>query len=286
MKQKICPVCFAMLHDGYQPWHYFCAACGYEKSNFLSSINHDVSHCRVDEAGRASGLEELRTKNFLKLLKIITGIKPNGGCLLEVGSAHGWFLNLAKENFKVLGIEPDQTVYEISSHFCIPVRKGFFPEALGKHELFDIIVFNDVIEHIPDIEFVLSACSQHLNQDGLLVLNLPSSDGFFYKISKIFMRFGKNSFFERLWQKDLPSPHVHYFNSSNLNHLLVQNNFFQIFSGSFPSLYLKGLHKRISHVSTVSLFSGLVIYLTLLLLFPLLPILPKDIICVVAKKMQ
>ncbi len=43
----------------------------------------------------------------------------------------------------------------------LPARKGYFPDALDKKEKFDVIVFNDVIEHIPNIEGALASCFQH-----------------------------------------------------------------------------------------------------------------------------
>lgn len=79
-----------------------------------------------------------------------------------------------------------------------------------------------LIEHIPDINSIIAACHERLNDGGLLVLNLPSSDGVFYKLSRLFAAMGKFDFFERLWQKGLPSPHVHYFNRKNLSNLLQQ----------------------------------------------------------------
>ncbi|WP_229466725.1 class I SAM-dependent methyltransferase [Pseudoduganella plicata] len=59
------------------------------------------------------------------------------------------------------------------------VRQGYFPDALRPDETFDVIVFNDVIEHIPDIGSALRACHEHLNPGGILILNLPNSRGFF-----------------------------------------------------------------------------------------------------------
>lgn len=88
----------------------------------------------------------------------------------------------------------------------LPVRPGYFPDALTPDESFDAIVFNDVIEHIPDIASALDACNARLSENGLLVLNLPNSRGFFYRLSKIFARLGWRNPFNRLWQKDLPSP--------------------------------------------------------------------------------
>lgn len=59
----------------------------------------------------------------------------------------------------------------------VPVRAGYFPDTLQQNEAFDVIVVNDVIDHIPKIGDALSACVARLNPEGLLVLNLPTSMG-------------------------------------------------------------------------------------------------------------
>jgi len=50
----------------------------------------------------------------------------------------------------------------------------------------------------------------------VLVLNLPTSGGSLYRVAKLLCRFGAKGFFERLWQRNLPSPHLHYFDDRNL----------------------------------------------------------------------
>jgi SAM-dependent methyltransferase len=193
-------------------------------------------------------------------------------------------LETAKKDFKVLGLEPDENVFNASSRRSLPVRMGYFPDALDESEKFDIIVFNDVIEHIPDMEHTLASCHQHLNKEGLLVLNLPSSNGVFYRLSKIFCRFGFPSFFERLWQKDLPSPHLHYFNLKNLTCLLKQNEFDVKNKGSLSTLRLAGLYTRISYTGNLNIMTRIFIYIAVVLVLPILKVLPSDIIYVIAKQ--
>lgn len=224
MLKEICPACKSKLSNGYYPWHLLCKICNYEKANLQPTINLYSAHQLINEGARETGLRDLRISNFKKLLTSIKSLKPNGGRLIDVGCAHGWFLETVINDFDILGLEPDKNVFDATSRRGLPVRMGYFPDALNESEKFDVIVFNDVIEHIPDIENTLASCHQRLNEDGLLVLNLPSSNGIFYRLSKIFCYFGYSNFFERLWQKDLPSPHLHYFNLANLIFLLKTTN--------------------------------------------------------------
>lgn len=284
MFNEICPVCKSELYEGYQPWHFLCKICYYEKANLQPTINLNSAHSLIDENAREMGLKRLRINNFQKILEHIKFIKPNGGRLLDVGCAHGWFLETAKNHFDVFGLEPDKIFNTSNSKSPFPIRIGYFPEALDENEKFDIIIFNDVIEHIPAISHTIESCYNHLNQDGLLVLNLPSSNGVFYKISKLCCLLGFNKFFDRLWQKDLPSPHLHYFNLSNIAPLLLNNCFDIKVKGRLSTICLPGLYTRISYTSNFGVLSRALIYAGIVLTLPILKILPQDIIYVISSR--
>ena len=282
MTKEICPVCQSELSTGYQLWHLLCKECCYEKANLQSAINLHSAHQLIDEDAREIGLRKLRISNFKKLLISIKSHKPNGGRLLDVGSAHGWFIDTAINDFDVLGLEPDRNVFKATFRRGLPVRMGHFPDALNVYEKFDVIVFNDVIEHIPNIELILASCRQHLNSDGLLVINLPSSRGVFYRLAKIFCRFGFPRFFERLWQKGLPSPHLHYFDLSNLIALLKNNEFEVNKKGSLSTLRLNGLYTRVSYTGNLGVVVRILIYISVGLILPVIKLLPSDIVYVVS----
>jgi SAM-dependent methyltransferase len=284
MSLEICPACKGELFTGYRSWHLVCRNCGYEKANFQQTINSNTTaHELIDEDAREKGLRELRLSNFRKLLVSIKSLS-NEGRLLDVGCAHGWFLETVKNDFEVFGLEPDKNVFDATSRRGLPVRMGYFPDALDESEKFDVIVFNDVIEHIPDIERTLASCHQHLNKGGLLVLNLPSSNGVFYRLAKIFCRFGWPSFFERLWQKDLPSPHLHYFNLPNLTRLLKNNEFDVEIKGSLSTLRLAGLYTRVSYAGNINIVTRIFVYIAVALVLPILKVLPSDIVYVLLRQ--
>ena len=284
MSNEICPVCQSELSAGYRSWHLLCKSCGYEKANLQPTINLHSAHQLIDEDARETGLRDLRISNFKKLLRSIKSLNPSGGRLIDVGCAHGWFLETAINDFDVFGLEPDKNVFDVTSRRGLPVRMGYFPDALDESEKFDVIVFNDVIEHIPDIERTLASCHQRLNEDGLLVLNLPSSNGIFYGLSKIFCRFGYPGFFERLWQKDLPSPHLHYFNLTNLIYLLKNSGFDVKIKGDLSTLSLSGLYTRVSYAGNLSVVACVLVCIGVALVLPILKILPSDIVYVVATR--
>jgi 2-polyprenyl-3-methyl-5-hydroxy-6-metoxy-1,4-benzoquinol methylase len=281
---KFCPVCNTQLTKGLQSWHWKCPTCKYECADLAPAINQSDAHEKVDEDYRERGLKSLRVDNFNKLLDSITRCGKQSGNVLDVGCAHGWFLEAAqKRGFQTLGIEPDLCVYKGTSARGLPARLGFFPQALSPDEKFDVIVFNDVFEHIADLNAVLIGCKDHLKPGGLLVLNLPSSNGVFYKMACILSRFGINQFFERVWQKGMPSPHLHYFNPTNLNKLLKGNSFTELATGNLSTLRLKGLYTRISYTGNYSLPVRAVIYIAVAVSLPLIDLFQSDIIYTIAK---
>jgi SAM-dependent methyltransferase len=229
-------------------------------------------------------LASLRLENFKELLAEIDACGPPGSRLLDVGCAHGWFLDLASKTYDVLGVEPDQRVGLEAAKPGRPIRLGYFPDALQPNEKFDVIVFNDVLEHIPDLEGALAECHHRLNAKGLLVLNLPSSRGVFYRLARLLNRLGLPGPFERMWQVGLPSPHVHYFHSENLATLLQRKGFLVKKTGRLASVHLKGLYTRLAFTNDgQSLFKKLALYLGILCALPVLRLLPGDIMYVVVE---
>ena len=283
MTDLSCPNCSEPLIDGLKKWHSYCRVCGYESASLLPIINESSVHESIDEAARAQGLRAIRIANFEKLLSELHSFKKNGK-LLDVGCAHGWFLAVAAKSYKVVGVEPDRNIAILAKKDGHEIRVGYFPDVLVESEKFDVIIFNDVIEHIQDIRSTLESCRRHLNATGVLVLNLPSSNGIFYRLSKALSRLGLSSFFDRMWQVGLPSPHVHYFNPANLLNLLESCQFTVSKVGYLDSLRSAGLYTRISYAkSDRNVLFRLALYTGVFLMLPLLRILPRDIFFVIAQ---
>jgi 2-polyprenyl-3-methyl-5-hydroxy-6-metoxy-1,4-benzoquinol methylase len=109
--------------------------------------------------------------------------------LLEVGCGSGDFSKSIKDKLPdliVWGIEPSEVAADQASRKLDHVICGSFeadlPELEGRQ--FDCIVFNDVLEHLPDPGTVLKDCRKYLTSDGCIVASIPNIL-FFYEISKI-----------------------------------------------------------------------------------------------------
>lgn len=285
MSDAICPVCDHALASGLASWHRVCNRCRYEASLEMPSINEDAAHAVLDESSRAAGLKVLRQTNFQAILDTMDGLSvAHGAPILDVGCAHGWFLELARNRYRALGLEPDSAVFEAARGKDLSMRNGYFPDALDASEVFDAIVFNDVFEHIPDSRATLAAIARHLSPGGLLVLNLPNSEGVFYRTARLLRRLGAGGPFDRLWQLGFPSVHVHYFNRANISALCAREGFQVVQAQSLPSLSHHGLKERIAYDRNIGGVRATLLYLLLRCALPVLRWLPSDIIVVYLRK--
>ena len=204
-----------------------CPSCGLQIADIRSRTGAILHN--QDEAERERALYGLRMSNYDIIIRNLpTLLHQNSISGLEVGCAHGWFLEAVEKshsNIDCTGIEPQKEYYCIAkSKFGKDAKliNGFFPQDIPKGaEKFDFIIFNDVFEHIPNTDEVLNACYAQLTQNGILILNLPLAQGFIYKMSNFLYRaIRKKQYLERLWQLDYVSPHLYYFNKGNLARLL------------------------------------------------------------------
>jgi hypothetical protein len=112
-------------------------------------------------------------------------------------------------------------------------------------ERFDTIVFNDVLEHLPNVDRVLARCHEVLAQRGKLLLFVPDSRGPLYRAACALRRLGYAGPFRRLWQKDFHSPHLSYFNARNLAGLAGRQGFRLLEERSVQPVTVRGLWLRI-----------------------------------------
>jgi 2-polyprenyl-3-methyl-5-hydroxy-6-metoxy-1,4-benzoquinol methylase len=166
--------------------------------------------------------------------------------LLDVGSAYGWFLDeAARRGALAVGVEPDAAIADRARRSGTNVRTGWFPDALVSGARFDVITFNDVLEHIPDVRGALVASAAHLVPGGLLSVALPTSDGLGYRVATALARFGATGPYERFWQAGLPSPHTYYFPRASLVRLLRDSGFAIVSVDALTAVVTKGLWARV-----------------------------------------
>lgn len=246
-----CVVCGAPLRIAIVEWAARCPQCGTWASTLELAINEQTAHVtsatEIDTEARVAGLEQLRRENFRQILDRIEAVVPLAGArLLDIGSAHGWFLEeAAARGAQATGIEPEEDVAAGPLARGLDVRSGYFPEAIEASETFDVVTFNDVLEHIPDVRGTLDACARVLRPGGVLSVNIPSADGLGYRVAGGAARVGVRGPFERFWQHGLPSPHRHYFTRASLARLVADSGFEVEEVDALAAISRRGLWDRV-----------------------------------------
>jgi len=159
--------------------------------------------------------ERLFRRNFRRRLAHLRRFKA-GGRLLEIGSAYGFFLDLARRDFETVGFEVNvQAAHYARSVFGLDVRTEDFL-SVTEDEIggpVDAAVMWDVIEHLarPDL-FVARIAA--LARPGA-VLCLTTGD-----IGSLPARLRG-----RRWRMIHPPSHLHYFSRSTITRLLARYGF-------------------------------------------------------------
>jgi 2-polyprenyl-3-methyl-5-hydroxy-6-metoxy-1,4-benzoquinol methylase len=154
-------------------------------------LSDHAEFCRnVRKIDPAEGLEFILNDRYVKSQSDYYqsifdryGIDPTAVRILEVGSGYGFFLSYAraKLNWKIWGIEPLAERFEVAQRILqeTNVSKDFllqsFGENIGFGEMeFDVVLSNDVLEHVQNPEQVLIDSFRVLKKGGLLVFNIPN----------------------------------------------------------------------------------------------------------------
>ena len=271
-----CIVCnskFKKIND----YVYKCINCSFFKSKLKPGHGRDIE-----------GISQLRRKNFKKIINIILSLNVNQSLkILEIGSGNGFFIEECKKsNINITGSEADEEQYNLLTKNFSNIIKIALPIKNFNNKLsnkFDVVVFNDVFEHLENLDLILIQLKSILKINGQIVINLPSSDGLIYKFSNILNKIGFTNFYDRLWQKNLASPHLSYFNNSNLKMLFNKHGYNLIHTTSLDTVSKKGnfirLNSTIKYKFICFLLSGL-----LFLFYYFQKILPKDIILHIYKR--
>jgi SAM-dependent methyltransferase len=248
-----CPLCkknFTLQESSYT---FFCKICLVKFSNLKSGSGAGVK-----------GIQKLRLQNFHKIFLYLKTF--NKKTILDIGCSSGLFILLARKYFyKSFGIEPDPSIKKI-----INVQKyifnDFFPmKKFFLKKKFDIIIFNDTFEHLDfkDPKLIVAQLKKLLSKKGLICVNCPNYDGFFYKVANYSNKFiNIKFFFNRLWQKNMQSPHTVYFNNKSLDLFFKKNNFKKVASYELDTIHPEGLLDRIQS-SIMSIFFSKILYFVL-----------------------
>ncbi len=102
--------------------------------------------------------------------------------LLDIGCSSGAFLDLAKKRLiDTYGVELNQAESKLAKEKGHKIFNDLV-QNISFHEKFDAITMWDVFEHLKDGEFYLNYMKELLNDNGIIFLQIPSSDSLAAKI--------------------------------------------------------------------------------------------------------
>lgn len=222
----------------------------------------------VDE----KAFKQLRIINSSVIFEALSRLGTLDGLeLLDVGCSYGWFMEAARERGIVPhGLDPQEEKAQRALEKGLDIKIGYFPEDVDTSKRYDIITFNDVLEHFRDVDRVIKSSREFLREGGKLIIAYPDSNGFYYRLALLLFRLGWKAPFFRMWQKSYPSPHLYYFSSDSLERLVSRHGFRLVADREIQSSTIKGLWERIHVDKKRPTLRSVCLYVSILMLSLLL----------------
>lgn len=174
--------------------------------------------------------------------EMLTYVPINCKTILEIGCGEGNFSKLCKDKTGAytIGIEYNQDVGEIARTKIDHVLIGDANEEIKNlaNKSIDLVIFNDVLEHITYPDVLLNELRPKMNDKGLLLASIPN----FRYISNL-----KHI----LWDKDFKYDkaggirdytHMRFFTKKSIENFLIENN--------LEILEINGINRSINPILT------------------------------------
>ncbi len=163
------------------------------------------------------GEKEPLQKNFKKWIPRIRSFSPHGK-LFEIGSAYGFFLELAQKYWEVKGIDISQHACEHGQTLGLNIECGDFLEIPVEVGQYNVFCLWDTIEHLKNPHLYIKKISEVIAPGGILCLTTGDVEAIVPRIQK-----GR-------WRMIHPPTHLFYFSQKSLFALLRKNDFEIVYS--------------------------------------------------------
>lgn len=168
-----------------------------------------------------------------KIIELIKGIKPN--LILDIGCGNGYLLDEFSKilpKAKMWGVD----VYDIDNNKRWKYKKSDITNPLPfKDNSFDCLVLGEVIEHVPNTDFLLSECNRILKKNGTLIISTPNLVSWANRLlvllgiqplfTETSTEINLGRYFKVLGQGDKTQGHLKIFTYKSLEELLIKEKF-------------------------------------------------------------
>lgn len=196
-----------------------CAGCGVIRVSPLptpeeiTQMYGDEAYVESDSiAGNVAGrsaIEDLiyeDAQNQLRKLSDYVG----GGRLLDIGCAHGEFLQAASElGYTVEGLEPNPQMAAAASRRGFTVHQCTIEEADLQAGAFDLINLNHILEHIRRPKAIIQKVSEALKPGGVVHIRVPTAlNSLYFKLPVHLVRLSRTLRIGGIWEPGKPPYHL------------------------------------------------------------------------------
>jgi len=218
---------------------FTCANCDFHFIDALDEFPDEQPDANLLSEKARSFIEKQLPQNGIQLGKNLQFVKahidPSGKQCLDIGSGAGQFLFFLQDQGALpQGIEPQQIFREFAQQkYQLRLRPELVDAPHWQNKFasyFDFVTLWDTLEHVNFPVETLKATSQLIKPGGLLFLDTPSRDSFFYRASEWSYRLSggaKPALLNRFYSAK-PFRHKQLFTGVQLTKLLENSGFTDI----------------------------------------------------------
>jgi 2-polyprenyl-3-methyl-5-hydroxy-6-metoxy-1,4-benzoquinol methylase len=155
-------------------------------TNYYPYASLDAEKIRANFHPSLGFAQQIR--NWLEGNHRIQNMLPVGkGKVLDIGCGDGRsLLQLQALGYDAVGVETDENIRPIAEKLGLNIHIGTIENAKFEPHSFDLVIANQLIEHIVDLNSFIENTKKFLKPNGSLILSTPNAGGLYRKL------FGQN----------------------------------------------------------------------------------------------
>lgn len=122
-------------------------------------------------------------------LRFLSPFLSEGARVIDIGCSFGATLKVLRDesgvNLEVVGVNPEERLAKLGrSKYGLDIRVGMFEEQSFEEQAFDIVILDNVLEHMNDIKGIMQAIHRLLSDSGkvfIATINLDEPHGFLWQ---------------------------------------------------------------------------------------------------------